>query len=118
MSSAHLSAKELLKLGDEDRVKPKLNQYWPHILGVAFGIGTGVMINFGTRRPVFSGIQKHIAATAGWTVALNYAQKKRDDYYAEKDAVFRHYIELHPEDFPEPERKKIGELFEPWIPIR
>ncbi|XP_073949481.1 NADH dehydrogenase (ubiquinone) B14.5 B subunit [Choristoneura fumiferana] len=116
--SSQLSAIELLKLGDQGRTKPFLNQYWPQILGVSFGIASGVFINFGTRRPVFSGIQKHILGVVGWTAVLTYAQERRDAYFAERDAVYRHYIELHPEDFPVPERKKIGDIFEPWIPIR
>lgn len=129
--SSQLSAIELLKLGDEGRTRPFLNQIWPQFLGVAFGIGTGVALNFGTKRPLFSGnhyiiitiylckyllqislsiilrivffiqgIQKHILFVAGWTAALTYVQTKRDDYLAEKDAVYRHYVELHPEDFP------------------
>lgn len=53
--SATWNAVELLNLGDEGRTKPYINQYWPQTLGVIFGIGTGVFINFGTRRPVFSG---------------------------------------------------------------
>lgn len=40
--------------------------------------------------------------TAGFIGVLTYVQKQRDSYYAEKDAVYRHYIELHPEDFPIP----------------
>ncbi|CAH2076160.1 unnamed protein product, partial [Iphiclides podalirius] len=116
--ASSLSAYELLKLGDEDRKKPFLNIYWPYIVGVGFGICTGVCINFGTRRPLFSGIQKHIIGVATWCTILHYVQNRRDDYLAEKDAVYRHYVELHPEDFPTPERKKIGDLFEPWIPIR
>ncbi|XP_041987385.1 NADH dehydrogenase [ubiquinone] 1 subunit C2 [Aricia agestis] len=116
--ASNLSAIELLKLGNEGREVPLLNKYWPHILGVGFGIGTAMAINFGTRRPLFSGIQKHIAGVAVWTIGLNYVQNKRNEYLAEKDAVLRHYIELHPEDFPEPERKKIGDMLEDWIPIR
>lgn len=32
----------------------------------------------------------------------------RMNYFAERDAVFRHYVQLHPEDFPPPgnERSK------------
>ncbi|KAL0880827.1 hypothetical protein ABMA27_002012 [Loxostege sticticalis] len=116
--SSQMSAIDLLRLGDQGREKPFLNKFWPELLGVAFGIGTGVAINFGTRRPVFSGIQKHVVGVAGWVAALTFIQKKRDEYLAEKDAVLRHYIELHPEDFPVPERKKIGDILEPWIPIR
>jgi hypothetical protein len=31
-----------------------------------------------------------------------YAENYRNQYLAEKDAVFRHYISLHPEDFAAP----------------
>ena len=48
------------------------------------------------------GVQKHILGVAGWTTLLTYVSKKREDYLAEKDAVLRHYIQLHPEDFPTP----------------
>ncbi|XP_059049634.1 NADH dehydrogenase [ubiquinone] 1 subunit C2 [Achroia grisella] len=116
--SSQMSAIELLKLGNEGRQKPFLNAYWPQILGVAFGVGAAVSINFGTRRPLFSGIQKHVLLAGATTALLTYVQKKRDEYYAERDAVYRHYIELHPEDFPVPERRKIGDLLEPWVPIR
>ncbi|KAJ2946812.1 hypothetical protein O0L34_g16136 [Tuta absoluta] len=117
-AAGHLSAQELLKLGDEDRCKPFLNQYWPEIMGVFFGISSGCAVNFTTRRPVFSGIQKHVVMTALWVPLLQFAQNKRNAYYAERDAVFRHYIELHPEDFSEKKRQKIADLFEPWVPIR
>ncbi|XP_045768962.1 NADH dehydrogenase [ubiquinone] 1 subunit C2 [Maniola jurtina] len=116
--SSNLSAIELLNMGDQGRKRPFLNEYWPYILGGFFGIGTGVMINFGTKRPLMSGIQKHILGVVGWTAVLTYVTNKRHEYLAEKDAVLRHYIELHPEDFPIPERKKIGDIFEPWVPIR
>ncbi|XP_023936470.1 NADH dehydrogenase [ubiquinone] 1 subunit C2 [Bicyclus anynana] len=116
--ASNLSAIELLKLGDQDRVKPVLNQYWPYILGGFFGIGTGICINFGTKRPLMSGIQKHIFGVVGWTAAITYVQNKRSEYLAEKDAVLRHYIELHPEDFTTPERKKIADILDPWVPVR
>jgi hypothetical protein len=53
---------------------------------------------------VFSltGIQKHVVGVAGWVAILTYIQKKRNEYLEEKDAVLRHYIELHPEEFPIP----------------
>lgn len=64
----------------------------------------------------------------------------RNDHMAERDAVLRRYVELHPDDFPDPginncslsqpllviktfsfviiERKKFSELLLPWVPIR
>ncbi|KAJ8730914.1 hypothetical protein PYW08_002327 [Mythimna loreyi] len=116
--ASHLSAQELLKLGNNGREIPVLNKVWPIVIGTFFGVGSGVFINFQTRRPVFSGIQKHVLLTAGFIGALTYVQKQRDSYLAEKDAVYRHYVELHPEDFPVPERRKIGDILEPWIPVR
>jgi hypothetical protein len=53
--SSQMSAVELLKLGDQERAKPFLNLIWPQLLGTVFGIGSAAAINFGTRRPVFSG---------------------------------------------------------------
>lgn len=38
---------------------------------------------------------------AGYTAA-HFFMNYRKNYWAERDAVFRHYIELHPEDFPAP----------------
>lgn len=34
----------------------------------------------------------------------------RYNYWAERDAVFRHYITLHPEDFPPPGRLEMHSL--------
>ncbi|XP_026733012.1 NADH dehydrogenase [ubiquinone] 1 subunit C2 [Trichoplusia ni] len=116
--SSQMTAIELLELGDEGRKRPLLNQHWPSIIGSIFGVCTGIFINFQTRRPVFSGIHQHVILSAGFVTALTLLNNKRDAYFAEKDAVYRHYIELHPEEFEEPEPKKIGDLLEPWIPIR
>lgn len=65
-----------------------------------------------------SGIQKHLIATSLGAVGGQWIEERRLNYLAEKDAVLRHYIELHPEDFPVPERKKYADVIEPWIPIR
>lgn len=64
------------------------------------------------------GIQKHILATLAGAAVGQFVDQKRNDYLAERDAVLRHYIELHPEDFQQPPRKTFNEVFQPWIPIR
>ncbi|EEC03121.1 NADH dehydrogenase [ubiquinone] 1 subunit C2 [Ixodes scapularis] len=82
------------------------------------GIGTICVVNLSTRRPALSGIQKHlIAASIG---AVTGEGLRRYFMYSarERDALLRHYILLHPEDFPEPERKKYADVFEPWLPVR
>lgn len=49
---------------------------------------------------LIEGIQKHIGVTTLAAFLGKYLDEYRDDYLAERDAVFRHYIELHPDDFP------------------
>lgn len=51
---------------------------------------------------MFTGIHKHAIGVLGWVSLLTYVQNKRDAYLAEKDAVLRHYVELHKEDFTIP----------------
>uniref|UniRef100_A0A2A4K4U1 NADH dehydrogenase [ubiquinone] 1 subunit C2 n=1 Tax=Heliothis virescens TaxID=7102 RepID=A0A2A4K4U1_HELVI len=115
---SQLSAIELLNKGNEGREVPVLNKHWTEILGATFGLCMGIFLNHQTRRPAFSGIQKHVLLGAGFIGLFNFVQDKRNSYLAEKDAVFRHYVSLHPEDFPEPPRKKIADIIEPWVPVR
>lgn len=79
-------------------------------------------------------------------VAGTFIDRKRNEYLAKRDAVLRHYVELHPEDFPVTgelvfdnyspmtkncgeagnlthyscftDRKKYGDVLEAWVPIR
>ncbi|OQR70753.1 NADH:ubiquinone oxidoreductase [Tropilaelaps mercedesae] len=70
--------------------------------------------NYFLNRPYLSGIQRHILAVVGLGFAGNQLRlwlNRRAQY---REAVLRHYVSLHPEDFPEPERKKISELFLDW----
>ncbi|CAD7079657.1 unnamed protein product [Hermetia illucens] len=101
-----------------DRQPSYLNDKWNPLICSAVGFGAVCYINWATRRPVFSGVQRHAAAVLGGAALGVFIDKKRNDYLAERDAVLRHYVELHPEDFPTPERKKIGETLEAWAPIR
>lgn len=49
-----------------------------------------------------TGIQKHFLYAGVAAVGAKIIEGWREDYLAERDAVFRHYIQLHPEDFPLP----------------
>ncbi|XP_035780125.1 NADH dehydrogenase [ubiquinone] 1 subunit C2-like [Anopheles albimanus] len=98
--------------------KTWLDDKWAPGVGGLFGFLGACYVNYGTGRPLLSGIQKHIAAAIAVGTLATMANKWRDSYLAEKDATLRHYIELHPEDFPTPERKKFADLLEYWQPIR
>ncbi|XP_046388167.1 NADH dehydrogenase [ubiquinone] 1 subunit C2 [Ischnura elegans] len=111
-----LSAYELL--GSEPRPYPFLSQHFNPLFFTVMGVGMAATYTYVTKRPIFSGIQNHIGLGAAGFVLGKYWDDRRNQRLARKDAVLRHYIELHPEDFPEPERKMFKDILIPWTPIR
>lgn len=118
---------------DPNRKVPLLSRAWPVIGAAAFGFGAMVFLNASTRRPYFSGlfsfinrpetrnyvsnlsailgIQYHIlAATIGGFSGYK-LDGWRDDHMAERDAVLKRYVELHPEDFPDQGETRNAEHF-------
>ncbi|KAK0181314.1 hypothetical protein PV327_003607 [Microctonus hyperodae] len=77
-----------------------------------------VLKNAVYKRPLWSGFQHHIMFTAGGMALGAYLRHREDGIVARRDAVTRDYIMRHPEDFPPPDRKKYGEVFYPWVPMR
>ncbi|CRK89461.1 CLUMA_CG003202, isoform A [Clunio marinus] len=103
---------------DPNRQQSILSKYFNPVVCGIIGFGAMCAINYGTRRPILSGIQMHaLAAAVGVGIGVA-GDKYGGERYSERDAVLKHYIELHPEDFPEPERKKFSQILEPWVPIR
>ncbi|KAB0798799.1 hypothetical protein PPYR_06679 [Photinus pyralis] len=98
--------------------EPCVNKYWGPGLGAGFMFALACGSNWFIRRPMLSGIQKHVVFTILGGFLGKYIDSNRSEYLAERDAVLRHYIELHRDDFPDFERKKYSEVFEPWVPIR
>ncbi|EAT42520.1 AAEL005946-PA [Aedes aegypti] len=98
--------------------KSWLHDKWAPGAGGVLGFMGACYVNWGSGRPLFSGIQKHVVAAVGLGALALTMDKWRTQYFAEKDATLRHYVELHPEDFPTPERKKFADVFESWQPIR
>lgn len=50
----------------------------------------------------WAGLQKHVLMTGGGGYIGHIVDQYRTAYLAERDAVLRHYIQLHPDDFPIP----------------
>jgi len=115
--SEFLNPLELLENKDNRDNTFLFDKYNP-LAGGLFGFGLGCVLNFGFRKPVFSGIQKHLGFSMLGTALGCYYDKARNEYLARRDAVLRHYVELHPDDFPSVRRKKYAEILEPWTPIR
>ena len=94
--------------------------------------------NYVSNLMLFQGIQKHIIYSMIGGGLGKTIDGWRNDHLAERDAVLRHYVETHPEDFPDPgktnkslpqwffvnpwffilEPKKFGEVLQSWVPIR
>lgn len=107
-----------------DWKKPFLTDIWSPMLCGMLGFGAACFINFGTRRPIFSGmefsrkkvlhkqleliavcflgLQRHAIFTTLGVVTGSVLERWRNEHLAERDAVLRHYVQLHPEDFPNP----------------
>ncbi|XP_069685164.1 NADH dehydrogenase [ubiquinone] 1 subunit C2 [Periplaneta americana] len=103
---------------DPDYIEPFLSKLWNPVMASAVGVVSILLMRYSQRRPLLSGIQHHVLAGVGFGLAGYHLDQYRNDYLAERDAVLRNYLERHPEDFPEPERKKFAEILKPWTPIR
>ncbi|KAJ8944026.1 hypothetical protein NQ318_021742 [Aromia moschata] len=97
---------ELLE-NNGDRELSVLSKIWAPTVCGGLGFIAVITGNWFTRRPYFSGIQKHIIASLGFAGIGKVIDDYRSQYLADRDAIFRHYIQLHPEDFPPYERKKV-----------
>ncbi|KAJ6650130.1 NADH dehydrogenase [ubiquinone] 1 subunit C2 [Pseudolycoriella hygida] len=104
--------------GEAERPKTFLHDIAAPLITGGLGFGLACFLNFATRRPLFSGIQKHILYAGIGAVGGKVAEGWRSEFFAERDAMIRHYISLHPEDFPMPERKKYADILEEWVPVR
>ncbi|NXO05381.1 NDUC2 dehydrogenase, partial [Rhinopomastus cyanomelas] len=58
-----------------------------------------------------------LLTTIGW-VAGYYLCRREEYIYAKKDREMFAYVRQHPEDFKTGEKKRIGELYEKFHPIR
>ncbi|CAB0038798.1 unnamed protein product [Trichogramma brassicae] len=92
------------------------NYHW--ITWPIFTVGGTLFLNYIQSRPFYASMPRHGLALG---IGLTLAKVFRDAKYhreAERDAVLRHYIKLHPEDFIEPERKTWNDTLEAWYPCR
>ncbi|XP_045480337.1 NADH dehydrogenase [ubiquinone] 1 subunit C2 [Harmonia axyridis] len=106
-------------LTNNDALQPSIfHNVWGYLVGGSLSLGATLYANYGSKRPVMSGLHRIAAFTILGAIAGNYMDNLKKDYDAERDAVLRHYVQLHPEDFPPFERKKYAEVFQPWVPIR
>ncbi|KAK8391457.1 hypothetical protein O3P69_017206 [Scylla paramamosain] len=104
-----------------DAPMPDLGLYrklWYPVGMSSAGVGLISFMNVISRRPAFSGIQRHIiAGSVGLLLGIQVDRWTRKQA-AIRDNIYYNYILSHPEDFPPIERKKFSEVLENWVPAR
>uniref|UniRef100_A0A1B6MH80 NADH dehydrogenase [ubiquinone] 1 subunit C2 n=1 Tax=Graphocephala atropunctata TaxID=36148 RepID=A0A1B6MH80_9HEMI len=90
----------------------------PQFTGGLTGFLGTIAHNYSQRRPLFTAFPVIVGCTALGIACGVWWQQRSDRYWAERDAIYRHYIELHPEDFPAKERILVADMLKPWVPIR
>ena len=88
---------------------------WPG-LGVTIGAVGSCLYNITRRRPMMGNALQLAASVAVFGFIGEKARQWGKQKNAEDIAMVKHYIMLHPERFPEPERVKLGDkrVFYPW----
>jgi len=85
---------------------------------IILGCAANLMHNFTYKKPLRSGIHRYGLAVVFGLVVGDYVNKWKDEYLAERDFQFYHYMTLHPEDFQPPERVKYKNYLGTWVPLR
>ncbi|XP_059488134.1 NADH dehydrogenase [ubiquinone] 1 subunit C2 [Neocloeon triangulifer] len=111
------TALELLEPSNRDDLNV-LYKTWGVVAGTVLGIASAVWMNWASYKPAYSGAPRSLLIIAAFGGAGKYLQDYRDRKLAERDAILRHYITLHPEDFELPPRVKYADVFQKWIPVR
>jgi hypothetical protein len=108
-------ALDILDDGAYERT-PIFGYFWYPGLFAALGGGGNLMRNWMVKRPQHAAVHITVfGATLGWLGGVwwrnRISQKNANDV-----ATIKHYLMLHPEKFPEPEKKKFGdkEVFLEW----
>ncbi|KAL1457204.1 hypothetical protein WDU94_001859 [Cyamophila willieti] len=100
----------------------QLNDWRKGILIPAYFAGVAALYplvkNFTSNLPLQTGIHRYpIALVIGAALGKAF-EEYRANQFALQDAHYRQYIRDHPQDFELKERKKVGDLFKEWTPIR
>lgn len=103
----------------DPEIKPSLvDLYGAPFAGLTLGLGVQASWNFIRKRPMRSSIPLYLTWGLGTAAAFEGIHRAANIYFSRRDTMHKHYVLLHPEDFPPPPKVKIGELLEDWNPVR
>ncbi|KAJ1519606.1 hypothetical protein ONE63_004880 [Megalurothrips usitatus] len=105
---------------DEYREKTGLfGDYWMPAVASVAGLAALLSWNSTSGKPLHTGLWRAGLIVPACAAAGLWIRDSKREKNRLKWAGYRHYIELHPEDFPPyPRRVKVGETLAPWIPRR
>lgn len=86
--------------------------------GAALGVIIGVAANRVYARPAWTNLWNHAATALLMAGGAHYIHVWALESAQRKDAIIRHYLETHYDDFPLVQRRKVKDQLLPWIPCR
>jgi NADH dehydrogenase (ubiquinone) 1 subunit C2 len=95
-----------------------LSHWWLPMAMPTLGVVASLYSNSANKIPYRAKMHKHIIfGVCGLALGL-YTRKIKAEWLAEKDVLYYHYMTLHPEDFPPPEKIKFRDYLSTWTPVR
>ncbi|OXU20882.1 hypothetical protein TSAR_015233 [Trichomalopsis sarcophagae] len=95
-----------------------ISKNYPWIVCPFITVGGNAYVTYLQGRPWYSGIRRYALAIGAGIIMAKVLKDAKYHREAERDAVMRHYIKLHPEDFPPPVRKTFNEELRDWVACR
>ncbi|XP_058792351.1 NADH dehydrogenase [ubiquinone] 1 subunit C2 [Phymastichus coffea] len=106
-------------LTPDPNYEPNFFSKWFHWIVIPGTVVSGVAyVNYFQRRPIYAGLRRYAIALVAGLVGAKVLEDAKWHREAERDAVLRHYVKLHPEDFPPPKKETYNDVFWEWVPVR
>jgi len=94
------------------------SKHWWQGIMAGFVMGGKTVENIVRKKPWYAQIYMTLGYGAIMWYGIGYYYMWSRSIGTKGEAVIKHYIELHPEDFPIIERKKYKNILADWYPVR
>merc|ERR1719481_948070 len=95
-----------------------IGRIWAPMSSAIFPVCASTAYNVQARVPLRTNLIPALIATPFFGLIGYGIRRFFDNRRAEEEAIMRHYILTHPEQFPEPKRTKYIDMIQPWKPWR
>lgn len=91
---------------------------WVETYGLGIGFASAAFSNYGSGRPIVSRFPLYaIYGTLGF-IGFHFFEQWSARRHIARDVYLMDYVRLHPEDFPELEKKQFKDVLQTWYPRR